>query len=359
MRYNPNYRGQIFYDSANSIGIDEVLHLLMQEFKTREFKEKMPKTKETKILLFSLLGLSVLCLFVTVLIWIFTRSLAYSIVIMLIGAVYVVGIMCIIATVTLNITRKACSDPVEAVCIGYSLSGGGSSRNYGGRIMRSPVFQYEYQGYKWTAFDGTYDNFSQLPMMGVPTKILVNPSDPEELIWNFRKGRERFLILGAAFAIVLSSAILFVVQNDEKFLNSVIPARAAQVEAGKEAQKTSEMVSVPEGTSEGEFVPKVSDDGRIILDDQYMKNVVWAAYPDSEYILKARKVKELEIADDQSFYVLYFEPDQDFSDSEWFYTQDDVTEEVKNVKPGDEFYYSEVPEKGASWIFSTKEYVLP
>ena len=148
MRYNPNYRGQIFYDSANSIGIDEVLHLLMQEFKTREFKEKMPKTKETKILLYSLLGLSVLNLFVMALIWIFTRSLAYSIVIMLIGAFYVVGIMCIIATVTLNITRKACSDPVEAVCIGYSLSGGGSSRNYGGRIMRSPVFQYEYQGYK-------------------------------------------------------------------------------------------------------------------------------------------------------------------------------------------------------------------
>ena len=82
MRYNPNYRNQIFYDSANSIGIDEVLHLLMQEFKTREFKEKMPKTKETKILLYSLLGLGVLNLFVTALIWIFTRSLAYSIVIM-------------------------------------------------------------------------------------------------------------------------------------------------------------------------------------------------------------------------------------------------------------------------------------
>ncbi len=36
MRYNPNYRGQIFYDSANSIGIDEVIPLLMQELKTRE-----------------------------------------------------------------------------------------------------------------------------------------------------------------------------------------------------------------------------------------------------------------------------------------------------------------------------------
>ena len=88
------------------------------------------------------------------------------------------------------------------------------------------------------------------------------------------------------------------------------------------------------------------------------KNDKEKSTPDKEYIIKARKVTELEVADDQSFYVLHFEEDPDFVDAEWFFGQEELTDEVKNAKPGDEFYYTQIPEIGASKLFSTKEYVL-
>ena len=97
MHYDPNYKGQIFYNSSNAIGIDEVLGLLKQELSTQPLKTKMPKTKTIKIIRYSLLGLIVLCLLITAFVWIFTKSLAYTVVIFIMSAVYVVGIMAIIA----------------------------------------------------------------------------------------------------------------------------------------------------------------------------------------------------------------------------------------------------------------------
>ena len=363
MHYDPNYKGQIFWNSSNAIGIDEVLGLLRREFSTQEFKTPMPRPKPSKIIRYSLLGLIAVLLLATATAWILTKSVVYSIVIMVIGAVYVVGFMCLIIAFLLNHGRKACSVPVEAVCIGYSLSGGGDTgANYGGQIERSPVFQYEFQGYNWTAFDGMYDNFSKLPMMATPTKILVNPDDPEDIVWNFKKGRERFLILGGIFALVFCTAMMFVVHNDDNFMNSVIPARAAAVAAQKEKEADLGEGETPSGvetlSEEGEYVPRMTEDGRIILDEKAFRNDIWAYFPDSEYIVKVRKVTELEVLEEDKVYIVHFEEDPDFTDSEWFFTGEDVTDEVKNVSPGDEFIYTEIPEVGATKIFSVKEYVL-
>ena len=376
MHYDPNYKGQIFYDK-NAIGIDEVLGLLRQELSSRQFKIPVPKNKLTKIVLFSLLGLSVVVLLVAALVWIFTRSAAYTVVLFVICAVYVVGFEAIITAISMEILRKACNDPVDAVCIGYSLSGNRTgNNNYGGRIAKAPVFQYEYHGFKYTAFDGIYDNISKQPAVSQKTKILVNPSDPEDIVWNFNKNREIFLILGGIFAIVFCSAMLLVVHGDEKFMNSVIPSRAAAVAAEKEKEAAlnpegagSENAS-DTGNAEGEYVIQKTDDGKIIMDEGYMKNKVWSYYPDSSFIVKRRKVTKVEDPDGGDFYILYFDEDPDFTDSEWYFTKNDVqgtapedgivtlTEEVKNAKPGDEFIYTEVTGVGAAKIFSTKEFVL-
>lgn len=356
MFYDPNYRNQFFYDSSNSIGIREAFQLARRELSVAAYKTKMPKTGLSKVGLYSFLGVSAFVLIATALIWIFFKSALFTIVLFVIMAFASIGIIAIIYTVALFRFRRRCSVPVEATCIGYSISGGADHDSGAGRISRSPVFEYEYQGARFVAFDGMYDNFSALPAVSQKTTILIDPSDPEEIVWNFGRKREKFLILAAAFAVVLGFAMLFIVLNDENFMNSAFHEKNRNAAVGEMQSEQNSESGMP--SSEEVFAIRKNDDGRIILDDAYLRNEVFTQYPDSEYVVKKRKVTGSEVFDDGEIYAVYFEVDPDFYDAEWFFSNKEATEEVKNVSAGDEFIYAQIKEEGAAWIFSTREYVL-
>ena len=350
MHYDPNYKNQIFYQSSNSIGIAEAFQIAKRELAVAEYKTKMPKNKLSKIMSYALLGVCALVLLVTGLVWIFSRSLLFTIVLFVIMAFTSVGIMAIIMVIVDSIIRKNCSEPVEATCIGYSLAGGSShDSTSGGGIERSPVFEYEYQGFKFVAFDGVYDNFSKVPLVSQKTKILINPSDPEEIVWNFGKHRQIFLILACLFASVLGISMLLVVLNDDNFMNAAFSDGEAE---------SSQSVSSEIPSGEEIYEIRKTDDGRIILDDAYLSHEVFIAFPDSEYVVKRRKITEMEVIDDGEAYMITFEPDSDFSESEWFFTKEEATDELKNVSKGDELIFAEVKESGSFLVFGTKEYVL-
>lgn len=352
MHYDPNYRNQFFHNSANRIGIREAVDILRRELAVREVKTPMPKTKTSKIVLFSLLGIIALILLISAVIWIVSKSLLLTIVLFVLMAFLSVGIMSVVFFVSEQVHRRSCTEAVDAVCIGYSISGDGANDN-GGGVSRTPVFEYEYHGYKYTAFDGVYDNFSALPAVLQETKILINPSDPEDIVWNFGKKRGRFLILAGAFATVLSLAIFFVILNDENFMNSALGDDAPDTEAGSTGNSGSEVSS-----GEEEFVVRHTDDGRIILDDAYIRNEIWYNVPDVEYVIKVRKIKEVETANEGSLLNIRFEPDPDFIETEWFFEGPELTDEIRSLKPGDEMIFAEAKNYGYLYVFSTTEYVL-
>lgn len=352
MHYDPNYKNQFFHQSSN-VGMNEALDILRREISSAPYKTKMPKKGLSKVVLYALPAVSALVLIITAIVWLITKSFLFTLVLFVILAFCGVGIMALISVIAGSILRKKCSEAVEATCIGYSYAAGSNGGSPGARIDRTPVFEYEYHGYKCVAFDGVYDNFSRGPLVSQQTTILVNPEDPEDIVWNFGKTRQIFLILAFLFASVLSIAMLFVVLGDENFMNSALSEGEPQAETGSVQNSESEIPSEAEA-----FVIAKSDDGRIIMNDAYLRNEVFTAYPGCEYVIKKRKVSELEVLDDGEIYVLRFEPDPDFSESEWYYTPNDITEEAKNAKPGDAFIFAEVKGNGAAWIFSTKEYVL-
>ena len=85
-----------------------------------------------------------------------------------------------------------------------------------------PVFEYEYEGSKITAFDNVYDNINIKPSIGAKGTIFINPNEPEEIVWNKKNKVLPFLILAFLFAVVLSLAIFFIVLNDEDFMNEAL-----------------------------------------------------------------------------------------------------------------------------------------
>ena len=353
MHYDPNYRNQFFYDSSNSIGIKEAIGIAKRELAVSEIKTKMPKSKLSKVTLYGFLGVIALILLATALVWFITKSLLFTIVLFVIMAFFSVAVMAVVIVIAGAVHRRSCTDPVEATCIGYSISGG-DDHTGGGGVSKTPVFEYEYQGFKFVAFDGVYDNFSQVPVVSQKTTILINPSDPEDIVWNFGKHRQIFLILAGLFGTVLSISMLLVILNDDNFMKTALSDGEPKTEAQSAANPGSEIPS-----SEGAFVIRKTDDGRIIMDDAYLRNEVFSHYPDSEYVVKKRKVSEVEVHDDGEMYIVHFKEDPDFSESEWYFTKEDaLVDEVKSAKAGDEFIFAEVKDVGACWIFSTKEYEL-
>lgn len=357
MHYDPNYKNQFFHQSANTIGIAEAIQIARREINVAEYKTKMPMSRLSKITLYAVLGVSALVLIISAIIWLISKSFLLTLVLFVIMAFASVGVISVIIAIASAILRKSCTDPVEATCIGYSYSAGPNHNPRPGRITKTPVFEYEYHGMKCVAFDGMYDNFSQGPLISQKTNILVNPDDPEDIYWNFGNQRLIFLILAFAFGTVLSLSMLFVVLNDKNFMDAALSKDEPVSETG--SMQNSE-IEVPSGEEINEEINEIkkTDDGRIILTDSYLKNEVFKAYPDSEYVVKERKITEIEIIDDGEVYAVRFDPDPDFSESEWYFFGEEVTDEVKSVSKGDEFIFCEVKEFGASWIFSTKEYAL-
>ena len=332
MRYQPNYQNQFFMDENRSLTIAELFHVAKDH--TQYKRVPMPLDPQLKIIYLIAGIFAGLDLLTTLATFIISRSIAFAIVIMLIMMVFLLGIFFIIVSVyKFIIAPKKCTVPVEAKCIGYSISHSGNSH---GRPARSPVFTYEYNGYNFTAFDSVYENHISLPEIGSICNILVNPEDPEDLVWKQSKGRAAWFIAGGIFGIVLSIAIFSICFKDQNFMDSV---------------KYDKLKAEGKVTEQGDIL---SDDGRIIMDDKWIEKTFPDNLKGQDFIIGIRRVDQIIPYEEGKAFL--FEDNAAYVNPGIKVKEENLTEAMKNAKQGDEYYFIEIGENGAT-LYSCKEYV--
>ena len=336
MRYDSSYRDQIFWDSNSLPGIQDLIGMLKTELRVP--RTKLPATRLSKLLLTVLPAALVIVALVTGLSFAFTKSPAFTIVLMLCTVMICMGIAFIVISVlNFKIFPKFCTLPVEATCIGFSVSGGhnGSSAS---RPTRSPVFRYDINGFEYTAFDGVYENHAKLPSTGDKVTIMVNPDDPEEMVWNFGHDRFIFMLLGGIFGICLGIAFILISINDDAFMKHV-----------REDKEYSEEKIVE--TASG----KLTDDGRIIIDDAYIDDLFPEEYKGKTWVIGIRTLESKTVSDDGLKNAFIFEADSKYAHDGINVLTENMTEAMKNTAPGDKYYYIEVGEGGGT-IFCCSEF---
>ncbi len=220
MIYDPNYKNQVFWDT-NDFSIGEIVSKLKSEIATQKYKTKRPATRINKLFLIGF-GVYMVLVFSSLLgSFIITRSLLFMMVAGLCFLFFWGGWLCLYMAVIYTVLSKRCTLPIEAECIGYSLSNNGNHSN-GGGLSLCPVFEYEYGGAKITAYDGIYDNVNKKPSIGAKGTIFINPEEPDEIVWTKKNKIVPFMILAFLFAVVLSMAIFWIVINDENFMNEAL-----------------------------------------------------------------------------------------------------------------------------------------
>ena len=226
MFYDPNYKNQVFWES-NDISYSQVWAKLKDEIRNQAVREKAPGSRLSAFVKYGVLGMVILTLLSAVAALVITKSLLFTLVAGLCFMFFWLGWLCLfIGIVGFVILPKRYSVPVEAACIGYSISGIGGSNEGGGGIPVCPVFEYEFGGNRFTAYDGVYENINRKPGIGTKTEILIDPEQPEELRWNRSNKNAVFFFLAFGFAVALSSAIFLIVLNDDNFMNEAL-GRAA------------------------------------------------------------------------------------------------------------------------------------
>ena len=220
MIYDPNYKDQVFWET-NDFSMDTIISKLKSEIANHKYKTKRPASRFSK---FFLIGFGVYSVLVFASLFgsfIVTRSTLFMMVAGLCFLFFWGGWLCLYIAVLYSVLSKRCTLPIEATCIGYSLSSNENSGN-GGGLSLCPVFEYEYGGAKITAFDGVYDNVNKKPSIGAKGTIFINPEEPDEIVWTKKNKIVPFMILAFLFAVVLSMAIFWVVINDENFMNEAL-----------------------------------------------------------------------------------------------------------------------------------------
>ena len=345
MRYDPNYNDQFFYDSSNDIGLSNVFDIMKSEMSRRKDAYqngvKRPPSPYGKGVGIGVLVLLVLWIIIFGICFLITKSFIYSLIMAMCGLFVGFGFVLIFMGVYFFILLpKKCCLPVEATCIGHSISGSNNSR---GRMqtLRCPVFEYDYGGEHFVAFDAIYDNTSKIPFVGLKTTIQINPDKPDELVWNFEKSRLIFFIAGAVFAIALGSAFIWLTNQDESLLNQILPSRQAAVEDTVDAAGR-----------------KLNEDGRIILTDEYLDELIAPHFPGTTWTIRKRNLKEVQknVNGEQGITGFFFEPDDVQNYNAVSEDESRMSDYMKNAKPGDEFYFVEYEDKTAT-IFPCAEYV--
>ena len=222
MFYDPNYKNQIFWDTED-FSFDVILSKLKEEIFLKPQKMNPPKSKLGLLAGYSALGIAVLTLISAGIAFIITKSGLFTLVAGLCFMFFWLGWACLfIAIAGFIILPKRCNLPVDATCIGYSFSSSGNSPNGSFAIPLCPVFEYEYNGQKITAYDAVYENLNKRPGIGTKATIFIDPEHPEDLKWGTSKNNAIFLFLAFGFAFVLSMAIFFIVLNDDNFMNEAL-----------------------------------------------------------------------------------------------------------------------------------------
>ena len=222
MFYDPNYKHQIFWET-DDFSLDIIFSKFKEEIHLQSQKINPPKSKRGTLAIYAILGIIVLSALSSGIAFIITKSGLFTLVTAVCFTFFWFGWACLfLAIAGFIIYPKRLNVPVEATCIGYSFSSSGGSPNESFSIPLCPVFEYEYNGQKITAYDGIYDNINKKPGIGTKATIFVDPEHPEELKWGTSKNNAIFLILAFGFAVVLSMAIFFIVLNDDNFMNEAL-----------------------------------------------------------------------------------------------------------------------------------------
>ena len=220
MFYDPNYKNQIFWEN-NDFSLQNIMSKLKEELANRGNKVSKPMTLKSRLAGYGLLGVCVLSAMSTVCAFIVTKSMLFALVALLCFVFFWFGWFSLyLAIAAFVILPRRCNCPVEATCIGYSLSSAGESNR--GSLSLSPVFEYEFEGNRFVAYDGVYDNYNSKPSVGSKATIMIDPSEPYELVWNNNRKHIMFLFLAFGFAVVLSTSIFFIVLNDDDFMNEAL-----------------------------------------------------------------------------------------------------------------------------------------
>ncbi|MBR5420611.1 MAG: DUF3592 domain-containing protein [Lachnospiraceae bacterium] len=332
MRYDPNYKDQIFREENGRIGLGEIIGMVKSEMNAP--KTKMPPTRLSGLMKKVLPVMGVMLALVALITFVLTKSPVYTIVITMCWLFIFFGIvLLIIALYSFVCVPKQCTDVVEAMCIGHSISGGGN----GARPLHSPVFQYEYRGRTYVAFDGLYENNPKMPPVGFSVNIRVNPMDPEELIWDFSRQRLIWFLLGTVIALTVGVMFFYVALVDEDFRSQVIYGEKTEESAAPEAAP----------------VQKQSEDGRSLIDDDWITEHYLKGDAGAQWKIGIRKVEE--VTKEEGKLGLVFEADEKYSyDGVWM-KEEGLSGTVRNAAAGDEFYYIETEDGGTA--LSTKEYL--
>ena len=223
MFYDPNYRNQIFWDT-DDFSINTIWDKLKQEMMSQGTKVKAPGSKLTTFVRYGLLGMLVLTALSAGIAFVFTKSGLFTLVAGMCFLFFWFGWFALfIAIAGFMILPKRYTAPVEATCVGYSISSSGDSSHIAG-LPVCPVFEYEFGGHTIRAFDGVYENINKKPGIGTKTQIMIDPDEPAEMRWSSNKNAVVFLFLAFAFAVVLSMSIFFIVLNDEAFMSEALGA---------------------------------------------------------------------------------------------------------------------------------------
>ncbi len=225
MIYNQNYRDQFFWDQPGKPSISQLFGMVKSELSTPRVKR--PSNPVTKVSLVSL-GIGALIVALSALLsYALTKSILFMIIIIMVTAFIFMGAsFIVIAVYNFFIYGRRCTVSTPATCIGYSISGSSNNNSGGARLLRSPVFKYTYGGLEYIAFDDVYESGGNVPPMNVETTILVDPSDPSHIKWDFSNRKAVWIIAGGAIFILMAFGLLFLCLSDDDFREAALPQTA-------------------------------------------------------------------------------------------------------------------------------------
>lgn len=212
MIYNENYSNQFFRDTNEPFTLKDFYKLSKEKLAIKEQNINPPKSQDIKIWIVGL-GVTFVMTAVACIIVALTRFKTASLGLMIAVAMlmfFLGGTVTVYVKIVnrLMIIPRRMTEPVNALCVGFSLSGNESGE---GGIMQTPVFKYKYGEIEYLAYDGIYTNHAEFPGIGEEWTIAVDPNNPSELVWSTKNNIKLFVLATVACAFFVALEIVLMV----------------------------------------------------------------------------------------------------------------------------------------------------
>ena len=216
MIYDERYRNQVFWDVPHGPDYASLKRKLIDLAMNGQNRITPPAGKDSKTIGIGALAALVLAVLAGVITHFVTgagigAAVVGFIVFFLAGTVTAL----IIARNRLLVRPKLMTQEVNAMCVGYSITGND------GHINRTPVFKYTYAGREYLAYDGIYSNRGRLPEIDSTVTIKVDPEDPAEFIWS-DNNQKTFVFAAVICAIMILTeiAMIVIILSDKGLMGS-------------------------------------------------------------------------------------------------------------------------------------------